>query len=270
MKLPENESTPETPPPSKRPRRSATLPKPELKPTETTEPKSKKPKNTPKKEKATPKRKKSKDSDKEPEPESEERQKKISTDSAESVIEEFIDADYLKGQIYTIIQRMVLIFFLKTFKFCFITVVNLGQGEYIAVRTEGHDFYLAEVLQDVLEKDNVESFKVQWFDISGEDNVYVRSYEDTVDARSVVCPEVKLKKESGGRFRLQKPMLDKIKKRIKRALQGNTLSSSGEDNDDDDEDRVDKAKPLKLPGTEMRTFRHRSSIACLQNFERIS
>ena len=97
MKLPENESTPETPPPSKRPRRSATLPKPELKPTETTEPKSKKPKNTPKKEKATPKRKKSKDSDKEPEPESEERQKKISTDSAESVIEEFVDADYLKG-----------------------------------------------------------------------------------------------------------------------------------------------------------------------------
>ena len=144
----------------------------------------------------------------------------------------------------------------------FITVVNLVQGEYIAVRTEGQDFYLAEVLQDVLEKDNVESFKVQWFDISGEDNVYVRSYEDTVDARSVVCPEVKLKKESGGRFRLKKPMLDKIKKRIKRALSGNTLSSSGEDNDDDDEDRVDKAKPLKLPGAEMRTFRHRSKFFC--------
>ena len=106
MKLPENESTPETPPPSKRPRRSATLPKPELKPAETTEPKSKKPKNTPKKEKATPKRKKSKETEKEPEkePESEERQKKISTDSAESVIEEFVDADYLKGTRFILLK----------------------------------------------------------------------------------------------------------------------------------------------------------------------
>ena len=38
-------------------------------------------------------------------------------------------------------------------------------------------------------------------------------------------PEVNLKKESGGRFRLEKQMLDKIKRRIKRALQGNPLSS---------------------------------------------
>ena len=222
----------ETPPPSKRPRRSATLPKAKKeveKEIETDQPKSKKAKSGNKKN-----NKKEQD-EREVEQEQEEekaedndeptttteRPKKISSDSAESVVEEFVDADYLKG-------------------------------EYIAVRTDGHDFYLAEVMHDVLEKDNVESFKVQWFDVSGEDNVYVRSYEDTVDARSVVCPEVKLKKESGNRFRLKKAQLDKIKRRIKRALQGNPLSSS--DDDDVDDDRVDKAKPLKLPGAEMRTF----------------
>ena len=41
--------------------------------------------------------------------------KKASLTLGESVVEEFVDADYLKG-------------------------------EYIAVRTDGHEFYLAEVL----------------------------------------------------------------------------------------------------------------------------
>ena len=218
----------ETPPPSKRPRRSSTLPKPkkEAEKEAEVEPKSKKVKSGAKKNA----KKVEDEAETEQEEEGEsvdssttntERPKKISSDSAGSVVEEFVDADYLKG-------------------------------EYIAVRTDGRDFYLAEVLQDVLEKDNADSFKIQWFDVSGEDNVYVRSYEDTVDSRSVVCPEVKLKKESGNRFRLKKAQLDKIKRRIKRALQGNPLTSS--DDDDVDEDRVDKAKPLKLPGAEMRTF----------------
>ena len=45
--------------------------------------------------------------------------------------------------------------------------------------------------------------QVQWFDVSEEENVYVRSYQDMVDDRSVIASEVKLKKESGGRWRLK-------------------------------------------------------------------
>ena len=128
----------------------------------------------------------------------------------ESVVEEFVDAHYLKG-------------------------------EYIAVRTDGDNFYLAEVrlfittrgqnyqkiqvLADVLVEDNKESFKIRWFDVSGEDNVYVRSFRDKIYLQSVVCPEVKLKKETRGRFRLEKPMLDKIKRRIRQALQADSLRS---------------------------------------------
>ena len=56
----------------------------------------------------TPARKKSSE---EQEPE---RVKKLSSDSGGSVVEVYVDADYLKG-------------------------------EYIAVRTDGHDFFLAEV-----------------------------------------------------------------------------------------------------------------------------
>ena len=128
----------------------------------------------------------------------------------ESVVEEFVDAHYLKG-------------------------------EYIAVRSDGDNFYLAEVrlfitargqtyqkiqvLADVLVEDNKESFKIRWFDVSGEDNVYVRSFRDKIHLQSVVCPEVKLKKETRGRFRLEKPMLDKIKRRMRQALQADSLRS---------------------------------------------
>ena len=141
------------------------------------------------------------------------KKKKISSDS--DVVEEFLDCEYLKGEI-------------------------------IAVRTEGLDFYLAECSQNITEADldKSDEFKVQWFDVSEEENVYVRSYHDKVDHRSVVCTEVKLKKESGGRWRLKPPMLKKIKNRLQRALDGAPMTSS----DDDDDGMKDESSPLKLPG----------------------
>ena len=60
--------------------------------------------------------------------------------------------------------------------------------------------------------------KVQWFDVTEEENVYVRSYHDLVDHRTVICSEVKLKKEAGGKWRLGSEMAKKIKRRLDRLV----------------------------------------------------
>ena len=127
----------ETPPPSKRPRRSATLPKPkeDKKPEE---PKAKRPKNTPKKDvKSTPKKESKISKPQEPETENDETEepeagspkRKESSDS--DVIEEFIDCEYLKDEI-------------------------------IAVRADESEFYLAECCSNIQEKDLDKDFKVNY------------------------------------------------------------------------------------------------------------
>ena len=70
----------------------------------------------------------------------------------------------------------------------------------------------------------------------------MRSYHDLVDHRTVICSEVKLKKESGGKWRLNVEGIKKIKKRLERALTGAALTSSDESDMDDD-------LPLRLPGS---------------------
>ena len=72
--------------------------------------------------------------------------------------------------------------------------------------------------------------------------MYIRSYHDMVDHRTVICSEVKLKKD-GSKYKLTQDQTKKIKRRLERALAGAPLSS------DDDSD-IDDELPLRLPGSE--------------------
>ena len=77
--------------------------------------------------------------------------------------------------------------------------------------------------------------------------MFQRSYNDVVDHRTIICERVKLKKESGGRWRLKPEMKKEIKRKLEKCLGGNPVTSSDEDMADEDmpEVRLSGDKPVK-------------------------
>merc|ERR1712037_262520 len=107
------------------------------------------------------------------------------------------------------------------------------KGEVIAVRNEEGGFYLAECVDNITAEDleRSEAFKVQWFDVTEDEDVFVRSYHDNVDHRTIVCERVKLKREAAGKWRIRPEMKKEVLRKLERALGGNPVTSSDDDLD---------------------------------------
>ncbi|CAG5106021.1 Oidioi.mRNA.OKI2018_I69.chr1.g2646.t1.cds [Oikopleura dioica] len=109
------------------------------------------------------------------------------------------------------------------------------KGEIIAVRAEEGNFYLAECISNITAEDleRSETFKVQWFDVTEDEDVFQRSYNDVVDHRTIICERPEMKKE--------------IKRKLEKCLGGNPVTSSDEDMADEDmpEVRLSGDKPVK-------------------------
>lgn len=61
--------------------------------------------------------------------------------------------------------------------------------------------------------------------------MFVRSYHDNVDHRTIVCERVKLKREGAGKWRMKADMKKELLRKLERAMGGNPVTSSDEDLD---------------------------------------